>query len=94
LGAVPIGIPLISGPAVLTTGLLLAGLYGRLLTSIALVANVALTGLLFVFSQPMIRLLGRTGTKTISKVAGLLLAAIAVMLIRRGITEILTLPPG
>ncbi|MBL7102609.1 MAG: MarC family protein, partial [Desulfobacteraceae bacterium] len=33
------------------------------------------------------RRLGRTGSKTISKVASLLLAAIAVMLIRRGIFE-------
>jgi small neutral amino acid transporter SnatA (MarC family) len=33
--------------------------------------------------------LGRTGTKTVSKVASLLLAAIAVMLARRGLTTIL-----
>jgi len=33
--------------------------------------------------------MGQTGSKTISKVASLLLAAIAVMLIRKGVAEIL-----
>jgi multiple antibiotic resistance protein len=94
LGAVPIGVPLITGPAVLTTSVLLAGMHGRALTATAVVANIALAGLVFVFSGPITRALGRTGTKTISKVASLLLAAIAVMLIRRGITGALTLPVG
>lgn len=89
LGAVPIGIPLICGPAVLTTSLLLVGLYGRLIASIALLLNVILTGLLFIFSQPMTRVLGKTGTKTVSKIAGLLLAAIAVMLIRKGVLQMI-----
>jgi multiple antibiotic resistance protein len=91
LGAVPIGVPLITGPAVLTTCLLLAGLHGRALTAAALVVNIALAGLVFSFARPLTRVLGRTGTKTISKVASLLLAAIAVMLVRRGVFGVLAL---
>ncbi|MEW5912297.1 MAG: MarC family protein [Thermodesulfobacteriota bacterium] len=87
LGAVPIGIPLITGPAVLTTCILLANTYGRLITTGAAVINIALAGVMFWFAGPITRLLGRTGTKTISKVASLFLAAIAVMLVRRGIME-------
>ncbi|RJX28723.1 MAG: MarC family protein [Desulfarculus sp.] len=87
LGAVPIGIPLITGPAVLTTCILLANTYGKTITAGAAVINVALAGVLFWFAGPITRLLGRTGTKTISKVASLFLAAIAVMLVRRGIFE-------
>jgi multiple antibiotic resistance protein len=94
LGAVPIGVPLITGPAVLTTCMLLAGIHGRLITAIAVVINIALAGLIFAFSQSLTRFLGRTGTKTISKVASMLLAAIAVMLIRKGIVELLLLPKG
>jgi hypothetical protein len=90
LGAVPTGVPLITGPAVLTSCILLAGLHGKWTTAAAVIDNIALTGTVFLFAGPITRVLGRTGTKTVSKVAGQLLAAIAVMLIRKGITEILT----
>lgn len=89
LGAVPIGVPLITGPGVLTTCLLLVGIHGRTLTAAAVVVNIALAGVIFAFSRPIARVMGQTGAKTVSKVASLLLAAIAVMLIRKGIAEIL-----
>jgi multiple antibiotic resistance protein len=93
LGAVPIGVPLITGPAVLTTGLLLANSHGRALAATAVAINIVLAGVVFWFAVPIARWLGRTGTKTISKVASLLLAAIAVMLARRGLTYILSGAP-
>jgi multiple antibiotic resistance protein len=92
LGAVPLGVPLITGPAVLTTSILLAGIHGILLTSAALVANIGIAGLTFVFSRPITLALGKTGAKTVSKVASLLLAAIAVMLIRKGVAGVLAMP--
>jgi multiple antibiotic resistance protein len=88
LGAVPIGIPLITGPAVLTTSILLASTHGKGLTAAALVVNICLAGLLFAFARPITQALGRVGTKIVSKVASLLLTAIAVMLIRRGLVDI------
>lgn len=94
LGAVPIGVPLITGPAVLTTCILLAGIHGKLITAAALVLNIVFAGLVFLFSEPITRTIGRTGTRTISKVASLLLAAIAVMLIRKGIFDLAALPKG
>jgi multiple antibiotic resistance protein len=94
LGPVPLGVPLIAGPAVLTTCILLAGLYGRLLTTVAVLINIGLAGVLFSFSGPLTNILGRAGTKAISKVASLLLAAIAVMLIRRGFIGLLPLLKG
>ena len=87
LGSVPIGVPLITGPAVLTTCILLANTHGRIVTAAAAVSNIALAGIIFWFAKPITRLLGRTGTKTISKVTSLFLAAIAIMLMRRGIFE-------
>ncbi len=91
LGAVPIGVPLITGPAVLTTCILLAGMYGRLITAAALIANILIAGLIFLLAQPITGILGQIGTKIVSKIASLLLTAIAVMLIRRGITEIVAM---
>jgi multiple antibiotic resistance protein len=84
-GAVPLGTPLIAGPAVLTTSLILVNQYGLLVTVISLVVNIALTGLLFFISDFLIRLIGDTGAKAMSKVTSLLLAAIAVMMVRKGI---------
>jgi multiple antibiotic resistance protein len=85
LGAVPIGIPLIVGPAVLTTGILLLDQFGFALTTAALLSNVVLAGVVFWFAHVLTRLLGRTGAKVISKLASLLLTAFAVMMIRKGI---------
>ncbi len=85
LGAVPIGIPLITGPALLTTCILLRNIHGRWITSLAIIVNIALAGVAFLVAEPVTKAIGRTGTKTVSKLASLLLAAIAVMLIRRGI---------
>ena len=65
-----------------------------MLTAAAVVANIALAGVVFAFSGPIARAIGRTGAKTLSKVASLLLAAFAVMLIRKGITDVLVLIKG
>jgi multiple antibiotic resistance protein len=86
VGAVPIGVPLTVGPAVLTTIILLGNQHGRAPTVLALVVNVALAGAVFWFGQWIDRVLGRTGIRTVSKIANLILAAIGVMMIRLGIS--------
>lgn len=85
LGAVPLGVPLITGPAVLTTSILLMNEYGFFLTSASIVLNILIAGIAFLFAQRINRFLGKAGAKALSKVAGLLLAAIGVMMVRRGI---------
>jgi multiple antibiotic resistance protein len=85
LGAVPIGTPLIVGPAVLTTSLVIISEYGLLPTIIAVIGNILFAGLIFDGSYWLIKVLGEAGTKALSKIMSLLLAAIAVMLIRKGI---------
>ena len=89
LGAVPLGVPLIVGPAVLTTILILVHEYGPLATVAALIVNILLTGVAFWLYAPIIRLLGKSGARTVSKLAALLLAAIAVMMVRKGIVLLL-----
>lgn len=94
LGAVPIGVPLLSGPAVLTTSILLVNEFGIALTVAALLANILIAGVLFMLSEPIDRILGNVGSKILSKVASLFLASIAVMLIRKGMVEIFQGVPG
>lgn len=89
LGPVPIGVPLIVGPAVLTTLLLLAREYGFFYTTIAVVINVLIAGMVFLLSGLIMRMLGGSGTKIVSKIASLFLAAIAVMMVRKGLTAVL-----
>ena len=87
MGAVPIGIPLLAGPALLTTCIVLANAYGKGLTAIAVIVNLLIAGAVFLFAKSITRVLGRNGTRSASKIASLFLAAIAVMLIRKGVLE-------
>lgn len=85
LGAVPIGVPLIAGPAVLTTSILLLREYGIVPTVASVTVNILLAGLVFWGADRIYGLVGKAGAKTISKLAALLLAAIAVKMVRKGL---------
>ena len=85
VGAVPIGVPLITGPAVLTTSLLLINEHSALTTSLAIAANILIVGVMFMVAPLINRVLGKTGSKAVSKIISLLLAAIGVMVVRKGI---------
>lgn len=88
-GVVPLGIPLIVGPAVLTTELMLLDIHGVYITSAALIANIALAGI-SLFSSKWVRGASREGAiKAVSKIVSLLLAAMAVMMIRSGLQAII-----
>lgn len=93
IGVVPLGTPLIVGPAVLTTLLLLIDRYqgalGITAVVVAFFINVAIAWLIFAQGNRIAGFLGRSGLRAVSKIAMLLLAAIAVMMIREGVTQIL-----
>lgn len=90
IGIVPIGMPLIVGPAVLTTLLLLTGQTGYTATTLALIANIFIVWLVFYYSDHIIKVIRHAGAIAIGKVFSLLLAAIAIKMIRLGATEIMT----
>jgi multiple antibiotic resistance protein len=90
VGAVPLGVPLIVGPAVLTTALALIESQGIITTAAATLVNILIAGVVFCCAGPITRVLGKTGARTVSKLVALLLGAIAVMMIRRGLTFIIT----
>ena len=83
-GVVPLGMPLIAGPALLTALLILADTVGLVFTLISLVVNLALVAIAFWNADLVARWMGRQGLRGVSKIVALLLAAIAVSLIRRG----------
>src|SRR5581483_12208829 len=85
LGVVPIGTPLLAGPATLTTLVVLADRYGGVVTALSLLANLLIAWRLFAGAEALTRRFGQNGLRAASKVVSLLLAAIAVRFIREGI---------
>ena len=85
IAVVPIGTPLVVGPATITTLLLLATQFPMYLVLISFILNMLITWVVFMFSGYIVRFLGEGGLKASSKVFSLLLAAIAVSMIIRGI---------
>ena len=83
-GVVPLGMPLIAGPALLTALLVLVDTVGLVFTIAALLVNLALVVVAFWNADFVARWMGRQGLRGVSKIVALLLAAIAVSLIRRG----------
>ena len=83
-GVVPLGLPLIAGPAVLTALLILVDTGGLVFTLVSLLVNLALVAIAFYNADRFTRWMGRQGLRGVSKIIALLLAAIAVSLIRRG----------
>jgi multiple antibiotic resistance protein len=89
VGAVPLGTPLIVGPAALATLVLLVHNYGYPVTLLALGANMILAFLVLSHADKVGRVFGPAGSEVIAKVANLLLAAFGVSLVRRGLVDFL-----
>jgi len=85
VGIVPIGIPLIVGPAAITSILVSREAYGYLPTLASLVVNMVLVFLTLAASPYVGRFAGPAVSRAIAKVASLFLAAISVAMIRVGV---------
>lgn len=93
IGVVPLGVPLIIGPAAITSILVSQQSFGYLPTLTALVVNLLLVLVAFFWGPALMDRLGANTSKAVAKVASLFLAAIAVAMIRAGIVGmIVTLP--
>ena len=90
LAIVPLAIPLIVGPAVLTTGLALVDLYGYPMTLAAFLSIMAILVALLSAGGWLITHVRAGLWAAMSKIVGILLAAIAVAFIRQGLADTLS----
>jgi len=84
----PLAIPLVAGPGAMTSVVLLMGAAGpwgtKALVLLELVAVLAVTLLCFLGAGRVQRVLGVTGVNVVTRVSGLLLAALAVQFVLDG----------
>lgn len=85
IGVVPLAMPLIAGPGMITLAIILTKEYGYALTLAGIAANLLLTKLAFDYSEILQRLMGRKGTMAFAKVFALILVAIGVEFIRNAL---------
>lgn len=89
LGIVPLGTPLVVGPAVLTTLLILTDQYHLAMVIFSFVVNLLISWLFFAQANRLVKMLGQGGVLALSKIFALLLAAIAIAMIHRGLKSML-----
>jgi multiple antibiotic resistance protein len=89
VGLVPIAIPLMMGPAALTTLMVGSDQFGMLTIVASLVLNLLIVLVLFLRANIILRWLGDDASDAFNKVFSLLMAAIGVMFVRSGIIEMI-----
>lgn len=89
VGLVPIAIPLMMGPAALTTLMVGSDQFGMLTIVASLVLNLLIVLVLFLRANIILRWLGEDASDAFNKVFSLLMAAIGVMFVRSGIIEMI-----
>ncbi|SDD28942.1 multiple antibiotic resistance protein [Paracoccus isoporae] len=85
----PLATPLLAGPGALATMILLVGEEQSTLHTamilLVMASVLALAMMLFVLAGPLSRVLGRTGTMVVTRLLGMLLAALSVQFIIDGL---------
>jgi len=90
IAVVPLGIPLLAGPGAISTVMIYEGNAGNdpwmvLTVFLAIIAKTVATFFILRYGQKIIRYLGRTGINAMTRVLGLLLAAVGVQFVLYGI---------
>ncbi|MFH1133948.1 MAG: MarC family protein [Nanoarchaeota archaeon] len=89
VAAVVIGTPLMSGPGALTSIIIYAEKFGYTIPLIASIVVIAITWVMLAFSDRISRWLGDRMLEVLSRVLGLILAALSVGFIRDGVVEMI-----
>ena len=95
----PLAFPMIAGPASMLTVVLVTqpgqSGWGHVGAIAALLAAILLaTWLLFLGAEPVQRVLGRSGSNLVSRILGMLLAALAAQTVLGGLAEFFKIPVG
>jgi len=85
VAVVPIGTPLVVGPATITTLLLFSKQYPIYTVLVSLMLNLLISWVIFLVGNRIARFLGKGGLKAISQIFNLLIAAIAVNMVLHGL---------
>ena len=90
----PLAIPLIAGPGAITTMILLSSTHpdiaGTITLSLVMLAVIILVFLSFLTAPMIEKALGDTGTEVVTRLLGMLLAALAVQFILEGLSPVLS----
>jgi len=86
IAVVPIGTPLLVGPATITTLLLLVGQFPLYIVLISFMLNLLIGWVLFLLGNRIVGFMGQGGVRAITNVFNLLLAAIAITMVIRGLS--------
>jgi multiple antibiotic resistance protein len=85
----PLAIPLIAGPGAISATILLSGTYsdvlGRVLLILIVAVNLGAAWLVFLVAERVDRFLGATGRIVLTRLLGLILAALAVQFVMDGV---------
>lgn len=87
VGIVPLGVPLLVGPATLTTALVVVEAYGAVPLTLAMGLNALINAGILLAGELLMDYLGHGTVRAVGKVFGLILATLAVTMIRTGIME-------
>lgn len=91
VGVVPLGSPLLVGPGAITTILVMTRIYQLSAVALGGLICFVMIWLVFHFADALYRFIGRNGALIITKIAAILIAAIAVRFIRLGLLPLLKL---
>lgn len=95
IGVFPLAIPMIAGPGTLASVLILAGSAGADAANLGVLAATGIVVLVLAWlamrlSSRIAKLLGTTGINVVTRVLGLILAALSVQYVADGATELLS----
>jgi len=85
VGAVPLGTPLLAGPGAITAVMVIIQKEGVFIVLFAIFSAILATKLFLWQSERIYRILGKVGSEVLSRVMGIIVAAIAIQFIGTGI---------
>ena len=88
MAVVPMATPLITGPATITTILLLVTKYNYTVVLIASAVNLFVTWIILHQTELLFKILGRQGSDIVARLFGLIIVALAVEFIRQGLNVV------
>src|SRR5690606_39244184 len=84
---IPMAVPVLVGPAVIATVVVVAEAHGRIAATVAITGNALINAVLLLLGGPIYARIGSGVGRALGKVMSLILAALAISMIRSGIAD-------